>query len=69
MSDLASVATSAARAIIAASQGDAMGAAAHGLEAVLEAVPHDVAQKMLSDAAIRRARAAADAEEDRRFDP
>lgn len=54
-------------ALIAAKQGDAMGAARHALDAVLAAVPTEDARTLLDAAAIRRANAIADIAEAAKF--
>lgn len=61
------VGASAAQAIIAAKNGDAIGAAAHAMDAVLELLPSDDAKKLLDERALARAEAFREQLNDEKF--
>ena len=61
------VGASAAQAIIAARNGDAVGAAAHAVDALLELVPAEDARRLLDEKALARAEAFREALNDEKF--
>lgn len=60
---------SAAQAIVAAKNGDALGAAAHAVDALLELVPADQAKQLLDERAVARAEAFREALNVEKFGP
>lgn len=65
--EIKSAAGKALEALLAGADGDALGAAAHIADALLELVPSDVARTVVDQAAIRRANRIADLHSADRF--
>lgn len=63
-----SVAADAAQAVLAAKDGDPVGAARHAISAALTLVPKEMADQLLTDEAVRRANAIADLLEKEKFE-
>lgn len=67
MSDPLSAIANAARAIIAAKDGNYLEAAGHATEAALDLIPHDEARKVVDEAIARRVNAEAELAETIKF--
>lgn len=62
-------AANAAQAIVAAKNGDAVGAATHALDAVLELIPSETAKALLDERAVARAERFREQLNDAKFGP